>query len=265
MRACLTVVLLCVAVLVPRKGNAQAYFLPTPAPLATAASADWQIHGEPVSYSGHLFYPTGPNVFFDGDVMVRADVYRGVSLYRDVSLDPVGVLYVPIGNDLMRPYERLRSGDLAGTVGNLTPSFPIELAVEVSAAAAGTEISTPALPMTVEPTVPPESESARRAIGTGGAVVERSATDEEPVPVEGSSPGNTIVESIPPPTMNRGIWIEFEGARWYSAGPAVPFSADRFMPTGDHRGFPVYRDKAGKSDEIFIAAAKDGPVAPYKR
>ena len=52
--------------------------------------------------------------------------------------------------------------------------------------------------------------------------------------------------SIPPPSANRGIWLEFEGARWYSGGPAVPFSADRFTPIGDLCGFPVYRDKAGQ-------------------
>jgi hypothetical protein len=230
----------------------------------TAASADWQIRGEPVFYSGHFFHPTGPNVFFDGDVMVPAGVYRGAPLYRDISLDPVGVVYVPIGGNLMRPYERPRSGDLAGTVGNLTPSFPIELAVE-AAAAAWTEITTPALAMSVEPTAFPEGDGARRAIGTAGAIVDRPATDEEPLPIEGATPGNTLVESIPPPSVNSGIWLEFEGARWFSAGPAVPFSADRFTPIGDHCGFPVYRDKARKSDEIFVAAVKDGPVAPYKR
>jgi hypothetical protein len=265
MRACLTVVVLCVVVLVPTKGNAQAYFLPTPAPLVTAASADWQIGGEPVSHAGHIFHPTGPNVFFDGDVMVRAGVYRGVPLYRDISLDPVGVVYVPIGGNLMRPYERARSGDLAGTVGNLTPSFPIELAVEVSAAAAATELMTPAEAMSAEPAVSSEGDGAQRAIGTGGTIVERSATDEGPLPIEDASPGKTIMESIPPPSANRGIWLEFEGARWYSGGPAVPFSADRFTPIGDLCGFPVYRDKAGKSDEIFVAVRKDGPVAPYKR
>ncbi len=238
MRACLTVIVLCVVVLVPRKGNAQAYSLPTPAPLVTAASADWQIRGEPVFYSGHVFHPTGPNVFFDGDVMVPAGIYRGVPLYRDVSLDPVGVVYVPIGGNLMRPYERLRSGDLAGTVGNLTPSFPIELDVEVSAAAAAPEIPTSASAMSVEQTVSPEGDSARRAIGTGGATLERPATYEEPLPIDGASPANTV---------------------------AVPFSADRFTPIGDHCGFPVYRDKAGTSDEIFVTALKDGPVAPYKR
>jgi hypothetical protein len=264
MRACLTVVVLCVVVLVPSKGNAQAYSLPTPPPLVTAASADWQIRGEPVFYSGHVFHPTGPNVFFDGDVMVPAGVYGAVPFYRDLSLDPDGVVFVPIGGNLMRPYERLRSGDLAGTVGNLTPSFPIELAVEVSAAAAGTEITTPAQATSVEPAVSLDGGSVRSAIVSDGVIVEPRAADEEPSSEE-LTPGSTIVESIPPPSTNRGIWLEFESARWYSSGPAVPFSADRFTQIGDHGRFPVYREKAGKPDEIFVTVMKDGPVAPYKR
>jgi hypothetical protein len=174
-------------------------------------------------------------------------------------------VYVPIGGNLMRPYERPRSGDLAGTVGNLTPSFPIELAVEASAAASGTELMMPAEAINAEPAVSSEVDGAQRPIGTGGPVVEPSTTYEEPLSIEDTSPDNTIVESIPPPSTNLGIWLEFEGARWHGGGPAVPFSADRFTPIGDLCGFPVYRDKAGKSDEIFVAVRKDGPVAPYKR
>jgi hypothetical protein len=267
MRACLTVVVLCVVAFVPIKGSPQAYSalaLPTPPPLVTAASADWQIRGEPVFYAGSFYYPTGPNVFFDGNVMFRTGVYRGVSLYIDASVDPIGLVYVPIGGGVMRPYERPRSGELAGTIGNRTPSFPIELDVEASTAAARIGTMAPPFAENVEPNVLPEY-GGRRTIGTDGATGERPATYEEPLRTDGARPGNTIVESIPPPRMNSGVWLEFDGTPWYSAGPAVPYSADRFTLIGDHCGFPVYRDKAGTSDEIFVAAVKDGPVAPYKR
>ena len=265
MRACLIVVVLCVAVLVPGNGNAQVYSLPTPAPQVTAATADWQIRGEQVFYAGNFYYPTGPSVFFDGNVMIRTGVYRGVPLYVDASVDPIGLVYVPIGGNLMRPYERLRSGELAGTVGNRTPSFPIEHDVEASVAAARAAVAPPPLTMYAEPPQLSDGDRARRATGTSGSsIVPRPATSEE-LPAIEARPGYTIVESIPPPRMNSGIWLEFDGKRWYSAGAAVPYSADRFTPIGDYRGFPVYRDKAEKSDEIFVAAVKDGPVAPYKR
>ena len=70
---------------------------------------------------------------------------------------------------------------------------------------------------------------------------------------------------IPQPPSNRGVWLQFNGTRWYSAGGALPYSADRFIPIGEHRGFPVYRDTTGNDDEIYVASVKDGPLAPYKR
>jgi hypothetical protein len=266
MRACVTLVVLCVVVLVPREGNAQANIQPAPVPLVTAASADWQIRGEPVFSAGSFYYPTGPNVFFDGNVMIRTGVYRGVPLYVDASIDPIGLVYVPIGRNVMRPYERLRSGDLAGTVGNRAPSLPIAHDVETSVAAARAEIATPPVAVDAEPAELADGDPARHAIGTSGSfIVPRPATSGEPPAIEGARPRHTIVESIPAPRMNRGIWLEFDGKRWYSAGAAVPYSADRFRPVGDYRGFPVYREKAKKSDEIFVAAVKDGPLTPYKR
>ena len=36
-----------------------------------------------------------------------------------------GIIYVPIGGGLMQPYERPRTGDLAGTTGNRAPSSPV--------------------------------------------------------------------------------------------------------------------------------------------
>ena len=119
-------------------GRAQVFqpqlYQPTPPPLATAANVDWQIRGDPVFFSGDFYYPAGPNVFFDGNIMKRSGEYQGVALYVDATLEPYSVVYVPIGRNLMRPYERRRAGQLAGTVGSRTPSFPIERDVEVSGA-----------------------------------------------------------------------------------------------------------------------------------
>ena len=122
-----------VAALDVNVSKAQVYRLPTPVPQVTAAAADWQIRGEPIFYAGEFYYAAGPSVFFDGNVMKRTGQHRGVALYEDSTLEPYSIVYVPIGRNLMRPYERWRAGQLAGTVGSRTPSFPVERDVEVSA------------------------------------------------------------------------------------------------------------------------------------
>ena len=78
-----------------------------------------------------------------------------------------------------------------------------------------------------------------------------------------SRPGG--IESIARPASTNGIWLEFDGARWYSDGPATSFSPDRFEPVGEYRGFPVYRDRTGRTNDIWVSVTRDGPVAPYAK
>ena len=66
--------------------------------------------------------------------MMQQGVYQGVPIYADVTLQPFSVVYVPITRSTMRAYERKREGDLAGTTGSRTPSFPVEIASDLSAA-----------------------------------------------------------------------------------------------------------------------------------
>ena len=93
-------------VALPTVGRAQVGSFETPPPRVTAAGAAWQIQGEALIFAGSLYYPTGPNVFFDRAVMVRTGVYQGVPLYADATLEPYSIVYVPIGGMTMRPYER---------------------------------------------------------------------------------------------------------------------------------------------------------------
>jgi len=261
MRAILIAIVSSLVALVPTNGNAQAYSSPTPAPQVTAAGAAWQIQGEPLFYDGNFYYPAGPNVFFDGNVMVRTGVYKGVPLFIDASVDPYGVVYVPVGGNAMRPYERLRSGELAGTVGSRAPSFPIERDVDRSAASGSAGLTTPPTRVTLEPEPMPE-----RAVGTAGMIAPRPVLREDAAaPLQPAHPRPTTVESIPRPRGSSGVWLEFQGARYYSAGDAVPYSPARFVPIGVHHGFPVYRDARGNPNEIFVTVVKGGPVAPFKR
>jgi hypothetical protein len=263
MRRCLVAAVLGVVVLVPTLGNAQTYFQPTPPPQVTAASAEWQIRGEPIFYAGNFYWPTGPSVFFDGSVMVRSGVHLGVPLYVDTSITPYSIVYVPIGGNVLRPYERRRTGELAGTVGSRTPSFPTERDVELSVASDRADVT--AMPFGgPEVDVFPESARPWRAVATGGLLPPGMA-DGGNTMIERARSRVSAIQSIPQPQSNSGVWLQFNGTRWYSAGDAVRYSSDRFIPIGAHRGFPVYRDVNGNGTEIYVASVKDGPLAPYRR
>jgi hypothetical protein len=230
--------------LLPGSGAAQLLMRPAPYPQVTAASAAWQVRGEPISYGGALYYPVGPTVFFDGNLMTRSGTFEGVPLYHDGTLSPFTIIYVPIGSNLVRPYERPRDGVLAGTVGTRTPSFPIQRDGEATSPfspaylVADTFQTLAAPEPVVEPIVSSEpAESAR----------------------------HVTIGSVPPPGTRRGFWLMFDGARWYSAGAPVPYSPERFEQVGELQGFPVYRNKIGDADTIFIRTIKDGPLARYIR
>jgi hypothetical protein len=58
--------------------------------------------------------------------------------------------------------------------------------------------------------------------------------------------------------------MDFDGRRWYSAGPAVPFDAARMTRIGEHHGFAIFADTASPSTRIYIQAVAGGSmVAPY--
>jgi hypothetical protein len=240
--------------------NAQVFQLPAPAPAVTAAGAQWQISGTPVFYAGNFYYPSGPTVFFDGYVMVQTGSYRGVPLYEDATVEPYSLVYVPIGGNVMRPYERRREGELVGTTGSRAPSFPIEHDVELSVSTAAIGGEYPPVGMSEANVLPEESrpvvrtQTPQRTSGSMG-------TDA------GSRRAGPAIISLPPPEANRGVWIEFAGDRWHSIGRAVVFSPERFERIGTLNGFPVYRERDGSRDRnvIYVPSVAGGPVAPFGR
>jgi hypothetical protein len=273
MRVIPLVVFLSVAVLLPKVGSAQAYMLPTSPPDVSAANASWQINGEPVFYEGDFYYPSAPTVYFDGNVMRRSGMYRGIPLYVDATLQPGSMVYVPIGGRVLRPYERKRYGELAGTTGSRTPWYPIQRDVELSASSGAIGIQTPALASIEQPVVPEAGgaqASAGPMVGTFNASgTFMTSTGGSAGPVAGA-PAPDIserrrVESIPPPQTNAGVWIEFNGARWFAGGSSQLFFEERFVQIGDYHGFPVYRVKNGPSNEIWIPIFAGGSLASYRR
>jgi hypothetical protein len=236
--------------------SAQIVSRPTEAPIVTAENDAWYRLREPVLFAGEAYYPAGATVFFNGNVMVRTGHYNGVPLYADTTLEPYSVIFVPIGSGLMQPYERVRQGELAGTVGSRTPSFPVRTTPERRGppVAAGAPTAAPPVVSTT-----PAGEPG--AVGTTGRIT------VAPVPVGTGG----ITPSRPPITgglttvrraeSNDGIWVRYMGAKWVSAGPAVPLRASEFVIVGDHAGFPVYARKGLDEDRIYLPSA--GGVVPF--
>jgi hypothetical protein len=248
---------LSIALLLPNVGTAQVLLRPTPYPQVTAATALWQVRGDPVFHGGVFYYPKGPTVFFDGNVMNRTDTFEGVPVYADATQTPFSVIYIPIGGNLVRPYERVRDGELAGTVGSRTPSFPIQRDGEVSVAATGAPIAVGTTGIIAPPGAPIQSVAvveAPEAVGTAGVSTS---------PIAGAAPTRPVRRANTPSLME--LWVPFDGARWYSAGSAVSYSAERFVQVGEYVGFPVYRDRNGSRDVIYIPSVAGGAVAPYKK
>jgi len=197
-----------------------------PNPDAVAATAEWQINNEPIVAQGLTYYPTRETRMFDGQVMSQIDVYNGVPVYADVSISPFTLAYVPLTPTRMRTYERGPDGERRFISGR---------------------------------------GRADLAVGTSGVEIFEPVIIEAPLEVASAPPTPTGMESIPRPRGTTGIWIEFEGARWYHDGAAQSYTPERFARAGDYHGFPVYREKGRAADRIWIATVTSGPLAPYKK
>jgi hypothetical protein len=252
---------------------AQIQSRPTDPPLVTAVNESWYQLREPIQFAGDLYYPAGPSVFFNGNVMVRTGHYNGVPLYADTTLEPYSVVLVPVSRGVMQPYERLRSGDLAGTTGSRAPSFPVRTDAEQSMARAPSA-----------PTAAPRSMGAIGvasdaaivgAVGTTGrneTIGDRRATSSDegaarPVGTAGFSSGTSTGRSAPMVTLRRpdgndGVWVQFAGEKWVSAGAAVPMNSATFRIVGQYAGFPVFA-RQDREETIYLPT-RAGLVAPYR-
>jgi hypothetical protein len=244
---------------------------PTDAPTASAAGQSWYELREPIVYAGEAYYPGGAAVFFSPTQMVRTGHYNGVPLYADATRDPYSVVYVPIGGGQLKPYERLRRGALAGSVGTTLPSFPTTLRPDspvepvamtaptnlpysVGAVSAFTPEVTP--PLILVPAVSTVASPACSCDQAAPAVIPATAV-VPPLPTD-----RVAVLSARRPDNNDGVWLRYEGATWVSTGVAEPRTT-AFTQVGEHAGFAVFR-KTGGVDVIYLQS-REGVVAPYRR
>lgn len=217
---------------------AQVNYRPTDPPIVTAEHDQWYQRGEPVAFAGTLYYGTGPVVFFNGDVMVRVGNYNGVPLFVDSTIEPYSVVLVPIGHGLMRPYERIRDGDLAGTSGSRASSFP-----------GTTDNYLVPVPIdTFTPYVPDLN-----AISTTGN------TEPEIVGEESVAPRRPVRGK---PFSYNSISIQYLGEKWVMAGPSGPLR-DGLIQVGEYRDFPVYAERGRERTRVYLQIAP-GRFAPFR-
>lgn len=234
------------ALLVSAPVLAQVNYRPNDPPIVTAENDTWYRRGEPIVVDGEFYYPTGPVVFFNGDHMVRTAQYNGVPVYADTLIEPYSVLLVPIGRGQMRPYERVRSGDLAGTSGSRPSSFPgrsdrLERELEVF------------------PAPPPYTAPALDDLVEAGAV----ATEGTAVPPAVGDVGLGQPRRRPGrPFSYDSISVRFMGEKWVMAGPSGPLRSG-LAQVAEYGGFPVYAEKGQERSRIYLPIAP-GRVAPFK-
>jgi hypothetical protein len=231
-----------IAVLCALPAAAQIQSRPSDPPIVTADNDGWYQRGEPVQFAGDVYYPAGAAVFFNGNTMVRTGHYNGVPLYADATVEPYSQILVPLSRGLMQPYERRRSGALAGTTGSRTPGFP----VQVTAGIRQDDVDVSPSP---EPSRPALADDTPRPVGTAGFFA--------------TSPVATLFATARRPQTNDGVWIEFGGERWVSDGMAVPLVSSEFVLVGEHAGFPVFARRGLKEEKIYLPT-REGVVAPCR-
>jgi hypothetical protein len=237
---------------------AQVQSRPTDAPIVTGDTESWYVAREPIQFAGDLYYPAGAAIFFDGNKMVRSGHYNGVPLYSDTTIEPYSVVYVPVSRGLMQPYERLRDGALAGTTGSRAPSFPVSVrarsAVMPSAAGAPSALPVPIGAIS--------AYTAERATGSAGISVP-VAVDTPGLVSAPIRPIRTTLTTLIRPQSNDGLWVQYLGEKWVSAGSAVALTASGFREVGSYSGFPVFA-RQGTSDQVIYLPTRAGLVAPYR-
>jgi len=241
---------------------------PTQPPLVTAENETWYRAGDAIEWNGAFYYPMGVPQAFNRYQMVRAGSYRGIPLYTDTTLEPYSIVFVPIVGGRLQPYERPRTGTLAGSAGSRMSAFPTAPSTEGSAALGltpeGYVIQAPGPPTFARgydlgPS--PAPAPAPQRIAPAVPVVASTVGSSAPKPTGTSGRVTDVVNGGSKPTGLNGAWIEYDGRRWVSAGKAVDLGAD-FMQVGAYRGSPIYQ-RRGDSQTIYVPTST-ALVVPFR-
>jgi hypothetical protein len=239
--------------------SAQVNLQTTPQPNVTAENETWYHTGEPIIFAGNLYYPAGPATHFNGGEMVRSGFYRGIPLYSRTTIEPYSVVFVPIGGGMMQPYERRRTGQIAGTSGSTVSALP----VEISPAVGPSSVEAPILEAPAPPVVASQSVLDQFDVRPSQPAATRPAPRVQvrpPSPAVGTT-GRVANSPVSPATRIRphaanGIFVEFNKGRWYSSGPPVSLDPRLLTRIGDWHGFPVYVAADAGDSTIYIPIAQ---------
>lgn len=227
---------------------------PSPPPIVTAENELWYRLGEPITFAGDFYYQTGPVVFFNGNTMVRTGNFLGIPLYADTTIEPFSVVLVPIGRGLLRPYERRRVGELAGTSGSSPPSFPGSLRTGLDGDY-------------VLPNAPGAPTNLPLPIDALGVYT----LEPGPVPTTGRAEPDAIDTTLIEPGRRAGkpfrydnVSIQFNGEKWVMAGPSISAQTANLEQIAEYRGFPVYAAKGRERGRIYVPITPER-LAPFER
>lgn len=253
-------------VLLHSSAYAQATWQPSAPPLVTAENTTWYQTGEPILWNGDYYYPAGAAQGFNQYQMVRSGSFRGIPLYTDTTIEPYSIVFVPLNGARMQPYERRRTGPLAGTTGSRAPSLPTTISAEGMSGSIIQAVGPPDFArsydvasvfdpgFTAPPPPPPVIETAPIP-AVGPDVVGTSGVQTQARPVT----------TILPPTGLNAIWVEFNGQRWYAAGQSIAYDAARLNEAGSYRGWTVYTLKSDADARTIYIPSIPGRLAPYTR
>lgn len=259
-------------VLLSVPAQAQVTWQPTAPPLVSAENETWYRAGDAIDWNGAFYFPAGAPEAFNRYQMVRSGSYQGIPLYTDATLEPYSIVFVPIAGGRMQPYERPRTGMLAGSIGSRTPSFPVPPATEPTASlgvtAEGYVVQAPAPPAFARaydlgPAAEPQPLSP--AVPVVAGTVGRIPTRESYGSATGTSGRVTTVRNGPETAVRpkgiNNVWLDYDGRRWVSAGRAVDLD-ESFTRAGSYKGSPVYQ-RHGENLTIYVPTL-GGLVAPFK-
>jgi len=240
--------------LIAPAAHAQLLDQPTPPPTITADNEPWFVDRTPILLGGNYYFPAGSQVHFNQNEMVRTGFYDRIPLYVKTTLEPRSVIFVPVTGGLMQPYERRRSGDLAGTEGSSAPSFPIQNPAEQAAQVQ--PIRAPGPPIGTSSLIGNSPSSA----------VDRAS---EPIPSRGEAAATT--GSMPAARVRIGgrpeglnnVFISFDNQRWFNSGPAVPLDTT-LKKVGTLHDLPVYA-RSARPTTIYVPVSQGvtSLVVPY--
>ena len=243
-----------VLLLIAPAAHAQLLDQPTPMPTVTADNEAWFVDRTPILLGGTYYFPAGSRIHFNQNEMVRTGLYGRIPLYVKTTLEPGSVIFVPLTGGVMQPYERRRSGELAGTEGSGAPSFPIQNPAEQ--AAQEQPIRAPG---------PPSGTSSLMGDSPSAAVDRNSApapSREEVAATTGSMPAGRVRIGGKPEGLNN-VFIAFDNQRWFNSGPAVPLDP-AWKQVGTHHGLAIYVSTV-RPTTIYVPVSQDvtSLVVPY--